>query len=50
MAEYFEYLRLMIIAVFADIGEFFAAPWKNVPANFDVYNNYFAQHSPNFGF
>ena len=54
MVDYFEYLRLMIIRVFADIGKFFvnvfASPWKDVPQNFEVYNNYFAQHSPNFGF
>ena len=50
MADYFEYLRLMILAVFADIGEWFAAPWKNIPDNNEVYGNYFAQHSPNFGF
>ena len=50
MAEYFEYLRLMIIRVFADIGRFFAAPWKTIGPNFEVYNDYFAQQSPTFGF
>ena len=50
MAEYFEYLRLMIIEVFADIGNFIAAPWRTIPSNFEVYGNYFDTHSPNFGF
>ena len=54
MADYFEYLRLMIIRVLGDIGMFFvhvfATPWTYLGDNFEVYGNYFAQHSPNFGF
>lgn len=54
MAEYFEYLREMIVAVFWDIIQFFSTsivdPWKAVAGNFENYHNFFASYSESFGF
>lgn len=54
MAEYFEYLREMIVAVFWDIIQFFSTsivdPWKAVSGNFENYHNFFASYSESFGF
>ncbi len=54
MAEYFEYLREMIVAVFWDIIQFFSTsivdPWKAVPGNFENYHNFFTNYSESFGF
>ncbi|MCQ2742806.1 MAG: hypothetical protein MJ239_05880 [Bacilli bacterium] len=49
MAAYFEYLREMFIAVMTNIGNWFADPWKPVPAEFDYYNSLLAQYSKDFG-
>ena len=54
MAEYFEYLREMIIAVWWDFIEFFSTaivePWKAVGDNFSNYHTFFSTYSPSFGF
>ena len=54
MAEYFEYLREMIISVWWDFIAFFSTrvvdPWKAVPGNFQQYGDFFATYSPKFGF
>lgn len=54
MAEYFEYLREMIVAVFWDIIHFFSTaivdPWKAVGGNFENYHNYFLTYYESFGF
>ena len=49
MNAYFEYLRQMLIAFFTDVGEFIAAPWKNLPNNFSGYNSIFQSHYKDFG-
>ena len=56
MTAYFEYLRDMIIRVFADIGRWFtkafAYPWADVPSNFTDYGSHLsvASSSPEWGF
>ena len=54
MESYFEYLRILIITFFQDMGTFFrkafADPWADVPGNFQNYNFILSQHSGEFGF
>ncbi len=54
MAQYFEYLRQMIIAVFWDFIAFFSTrivePWKKVPSNFSHYHDFLTTYSSEFGF
>jgi SpoVK/Ycf46/Vps4 family AAA+-type ATPase len=50
MGNYFLYLRDMIIAVFTDIGKWFAAPWIDVSDNFSNYGDIFGMYSSEFGF
>ena len=49
MAEYFRYLNEVVRAFFNDLGIFFnktfAAPWADVPGNFEKYNNLLQQYS-----
>ena len=51
---YFEYLRELVSRIFYDIGRFFskgcAAPWADVPGNFDAYHSYLTAHMDQFGF
>ena len=52
MEEYFDYLREMLVRFFSDLGRFFnkvfAAPWADVPGNFDAYGSIFSEHNRNF--
>ena len=50
MGAYFEYLRQMFLAVMKDIGNWFAAPWKDLPENFHDYNTLLSTYSPQFKF
>ena len=54
MAEYFEYLREMLVSFFTDLGIFMRTawvdPWKRVGSNFENYNSIFNAHSSAFGF
>ena len=54
MNAYFEYLREMVIRVFADIGTWFyktfVPPWSDLPGNFSDYHSILLVHSPDFGF
>ena len=50
MSAYFEYLRQMFLAVMGDIGNWFAAPWKDLPENFHDYNTLLSTYSPQFQF
>ena len=53
MTDYFEYLRLMFLRFFGDVGEFFntvfAKPWARVPGNFQFYASLFGTHYAKFG-
>jgi len=54
MEAYFEYLREFLIRFFSDLGRFFnkvfAAPWADVPGNFNYYTSLMAEYSGRFGF
>ncbi len=54
MAQYFEYLRQMIIAVWWDFVAFFSTaivePWTAVGENFSEYHAFFNTYSGEFGF
>lgn len=51
---YFEYLRAMLVRFFSDLGRWFykrwAAPWEDVPGNFDAYGSILSEHSGSFDF
>ncbi len=53
MSAYFEYLRLMFLAVMRHIGNWFYAfivgPWTALGSNFAEYDNYFQAQRDNFG-
>ena len=54
MNAYFEYLREIITRFFSDLGRFFtkvfAAPWSDVPGNFEAYTSILKSYSGDFGF
>lgn len=54
MSAYFEYLRLMLVQFFKDLGTFFykgiVSPWTDVGNNFRTYNSYFSENVGRFGF
>ena len=54
MNAYFEYLRQLILRVFADIGTWFSKtfgpPWADVPGNFNDYGSMLNVAAKDFGF
>lgn len=48
MVEYFEYLRLLFLAVMRHIGNWFAAPWIGIDKNGAEYSDLFETYSPKF--
>ena len=54
MNAYFEYLREMVVAFFAHLGQFlykaFISPWTDVPVNFERYGAFWDSYHNDFGF